>query len=293
MELRVLALVLMGMVGRKDPEEKKDENNNDNDEGAKKNNRRSMMTCVPLPNRGSKYYKVMTHHLFPHLQVLIGDNDGEVRRAAGETIVKLALRVDPADVVDLILAVPLKLAREGQKKPSSSQGNGGGGANKTASSGTTTPEDLLITASNLLADLSSFLPPTRLSPEACGRYISSTLLALAEDANFRVRRSAVQALPRALSSASVEEVKKRLLPKFASLSGDEMYRVRKASGECLVDVSRALAMLGWRVHFNEVWKDDTNTPTTTEAYYKLRTKSQIATLSKTLAECHEIRRRVL
>ena len=292
MELRVLALVLMGMVGRKDPEEKKDENNNDNDEGAKKN-RRSMMTCVPLPNRGSKYYKVMTHHLFPHLQVLIGDNDGEVRRAAGETIVKLALRVDPADVVDLILAVPLKLAREGQKKPSSSQGNGGGGANKTASSGTTTPEDLLITASNLLADLSSFLPPTRLSPEACGRYISSTLLALAEDANFRVRRSAVQALPRALSSASVEEVKKRLLPKFASLSGDEMYRVRKASGECLVDVSRALAMLGWRVHFNEVWKDDTNTPTTTEAYYKLRTKSQIATLSKTLAECHEIRRRVL
>ena len=83
------------------------------------------------------------------------------------------------------------------------------------------------------------------------------------------------------------------LQTFASLNGDEMYRVRKASGECLVDVSRALAMLGWRVHFNEVWKDDKNTPTATDAYYKLRTKGQIAALSKTLAECHEIRRRVL
>eukprot|EP00956_Cyclotella_meneghiniana_P038666 scaffold157783_cov25-Cyclotella_meneghiniana.AAC.1 len=67
---------------------------------------------------------------------------------------------------------------------------------------------------------------------------------------------------------------------------DEIYRVRKASssGDCLVDVSRALAMLGWRIHINEVWKDDANTPTTTEAYNKIRTKSQI---------CHEIRRRVL
>jgi len=53
----------------------------------------------------------------------------------------------------------------------------------------------------------------------------------------------VQALPRMLGSATLEDVKKRLLPKFVALSGDEMYRVRKASGECLVDVSRALGVL--------------------------------------------------
>ena len=37
----------------------------------------------------------------------------------------------------------------------------------------------------------------------------------------------------------LEDVKRRLLPKFVALSGDEMYRVRKASGECLVDVFSA------------------------------------------------------
>jgi hypothetical protein len=261
-ELRVMALVLMGMV---DNEEKKEEG----------------MPTLPVPNRGSKYYKVMTHHLFPHLQTLVADGDGEVRRAASETIVKLALRVDIEDVMDLILGVPLKLVREGQKKVA--QQAGGNGNNTPA-------EDLLITASNLLADLSSFLPPTRLPPQACSRFISPTLLSLSDDANFRVRRSAVQALPRALASASVDEVKKRLLPKFAALSGDEMYRVRKASGECLVDVSRALAVLPWRVHFEDVAPSDIHN---NHMYYKQRTKKQVEALSTSLAECLEIRRRIL
>jgi hypothetical protein len=97
-----------------------------------------------------------------------------------------------------------------------------------------------------------------------------------------------------LGSASVEEVKKRLLPRFAALSGDEMYRVRKASGECLVDVSRALSMLGWRVHFSDVYEDDCDScPDEDGRFYKRRTEAQLAGLSATLKECHEIRRRVL
>lgn len=282
-----MAFVLIGMAGRKDdPDE---ENNNDN--AASSNT--LMMPTLPLPNKNSKYYKVMTHHLFPHLQTLISDPDSEVRRAAGETIVKLALRVDSSDVIELILGVPLKLVREGQKKASSSHSNPQStAANNKVSS--TPAEELLITASNLLADLSSFLPPSRLTTEACGRFIAPTLLSLSEDANFRVRRSAVQALPRALSGASMEDVKKKLLPKFATLSGDEMYRVRKASGECLVDVSRALSLLGWRVHFSDVYDEDDDGSGMEEGrFYKLRSKAQLVDLLATLKECHEIRRRVL
>jgi hypothetical protein len=68
-------------------------------------------------------------------------------------------------------------------------------------------------------------------------------------------------------------VKKRLLPKFVALSGDEMYRVRKASGECLVDVSRALGVLPWRIHFGDVWmeeEEDDGGGDGERAFYKLR-----------------------
>ncbi|KAL7484224.1 hypothetical protein ACHAW6_009868 [Cyclotella cf. meneghiniana] len=293
-ELRVMALVLIGMAGRKEPPDADDCGVDEKKDASEVMHR---MPRLPLPNKASKYYKVMAHHLFPHLHVLVADADGEVRRAASETIVKLALRVHVDDVLDLILAVPLKMVRDGQKKAANPQlANNANSANNNAppSANNNTPaEDILITASNLLADIASFLPPPRLTTQSCARYISPTLLSLADDANFRVRRSAVQALPRALSSAGVEEVKKRLLPKFVSLSGDEMYRVRKASGECLVDVSRALAMLGWRVHFADVWIDKAEANRNGTDFYKRRSKKQIGDLSNTLKECHEMRRRVL
>ena len=307
----------------------------------------SIMSSLPQiskPNKNSKYYKVMVHHVLPHLYTLISDSDNEVRRAASENIVKLALRVDVDDVVPLILSIPLRLVKEGQKRASS------GSSSTTPSSSSTTSqqqqqqssnssievatasftttnntavdnkdtgggminpqtpaEDLLITSSNLLADLSSFLPPPRLSPDIATKYLSPAILALADDPNFRVRRAAVQAIPRMLGSATMDDVKRRLLPKFVTLSGDEMYRVRKASGECLVDVSRAIAILPWRVHFSDVWiTDDPNnniaggggggesyTTTTMPKFYKHRTKEQIDDIIKIITDCHEIRRRVL
>jgi serine/threonine-protein phosphatase 4 regulatory subunit 1 len=271
----------------------------------------------------------MVHHIFPHLYALVSDPDNEVRRAASETIVKLALRVDPEDVVTLCLSVPLRLVKEGQKRASSSSsssaagaagggttapgasapatGIGGGGGN-TGGVGTINPltpaEDLLTTSSNLLADLSSFLPPPRLPPEVATRYLTPAILALSDDPNFRVRRAAVQAIPRMLGSATLEDVRRRLLPKFAALSGDEMYRVRKASGECLVDVSRALGILPWRTHFGDVWMangggddgcdvDGGGVGGRTTSFYRRRTREQVDALLGTVRECHEIRRRVL
>ena len=111
-----------------------------------------------------------------------------------------------------------------------------------------------------------------------------------------------------LGSATLDDVKRRLLPKFVALSSDEMYRVRKASGECLVDVSRALGVLPWRLHFGDVWNADNNAKGSNssggggdaigqqqqqQTFYKVRTPDQILTLQNTIHECHEIRRRAL
>ena len=319
-ELKIICLVLMGMTGGSSS------GGNANAAGnvvSGKNNRNNnssskQITSLPQiarPDNSSKYYKVMVQHLFPHLFTLICDPDNEVRRAASETIVKLALRVAEEDVTTLALSIPLRLVKEGQKRASSnitqssnnkkedSAANNNNNNNNNSSTSNNNPqtpaEDLLITASNLLADLSSFLPPTRLSPETATRYFSPTILALAEDPNFRVRRAAVQALPRMMGGATLDDVKRRLLPKFILLSSDEMYRVRKASGECLVDVSRALTLLPWRLHFVDVWVDYNHhdasppPPNNTTMFYNQRTKKQINDLHNTIRECHEIRRQAL
>ncbi|KAL7437571.1 hypothetical protein ACHAXM_005679 [Skeletonema potamos] len=315
-ELKVICLVLMGMTGSSGGG-----GADDYDTTAKII---TSLPQIPKPDQSSKYYKVMVQHLFPHLFTLISDPDNEVRRAASETIVKLALRVAVEDVVTLALSIPLRLVKEGQKRATSNNtaqsnntngvgnnnNNAAGNANNNNNTNAQTPaEDLLITASNLLADLSSFLPPTRLSPDTATRYFSPTILALADDPNFRVRRAAVQALPRMMGGATLDDVKRRLLPKFISLSGDEMYRVRKASGECLVDLSRALTMLPWRLHFVDVWVDyddddennngansgnnKNNSSSTSSMFYKPRTNKQINDLHSTIRECHEVRRQAL
>ena len=337
-ELKIICLVLMGMTGGSNSTKgggaMDDTTVNDFSPTSitttATTTKSSIMSSLPQiskPNKNSKYYKVMVHHVLPHLYTLISDSDNEVRREASENIVKLALRIDVDDVVPLILSIPLRLVKEGQKRATSgssttttssssasappqqqsnggievAENNGGGGGGGGGSGGMINPqtpaEDLLITSSNLLADLSSFLPPPRLSPDVATRYLSPAILALAEDANFRVRRAAVQAIPRMLGSATIDDVKRRLLPKFVTLSGDEMYRVRKASGECLVDVSRAIAILPWRIHFRDVWIDDQNNNGGGESampeFYKHRTKEQIDDLLKIIIECHGIRRRVL
>ncbi len=366
-EIKILCLVLMGLTrmnGRPPIADPMDSN----PQIISKQQQQQQPTFpqIPKPTKSSKYYKVMVHHLFPHLYTLISDPDNEVRRSASENIVKLALRIDKDDVVTLALSIPLRLVKEGQARAASAAlssnpaGTGGATAantgpnsdnnssagNKISSNcnnsnndtavttGTsttinsrTTAEELLITASNLLADLSSFLPPPRLPPEVTTRYLSPTILTLADDPNFRVRRAAVQALPRMLGSATLDDVKRRLLPKFVALSADEMYRVRKASGECLVDVSRALVMLPWRLHFRDVWieeseggekdvtlkkgssgaeslvmvgegeekeeKEHRSPAKSNRKFYKLRTEEQIHDLLHTIHECHEIRRRTL
>ena len=50
-----------------------------------------------------------------------------------------------------------------------------------------------------------------------------------------MRRGAAQALPRVLGGMSLEDAKQKILLAFEKLSMDDMYRVRKSTGKCLVD----------------------------------------------------------
>ena len=100
-------------------------------------------------------------------------------------------------------------------------GSGGGGqppasvnATNTAAGGRALDEDLRITAANLLADLAS-LPPPRMTPRLVSVRILPVVLGLCSDASsFRVRRAAVQALPRLLAASSEADAAGRVLPAF-------------------------------------------------------------------------------
>ena len=52
-----------------------------------------------------------------------------------------------------------------------------------------------------------------------------------------------------LGLVMLDNVKQQLISKSVALSGDETYRVRKASRECLVGASRALGVSSRRIHF--------------------------------------------
>ncbi|KAI2497187.1 regulatory subunit [Fragilaria crotonensis] len=56
--------------------------------------------------------------------------------------------------------------------------------------------------------------------------------------------AAEHALPRILGgTGSLSLAQEAILPAFEELSGDDMYRVRKSTGECLVDMSRSLVIV--------------------------------------------------
>jgi serine/threonine-protein phosphatase 4 regulatory subunit 1 len=180
-------------------------------------------------------------------------------------------RLDPGTVRAVVLPAAAALAatpsiRRGMGSPAGKRGKakkgagggggadgGGGGLGATGAGGGgpppgeadgPTPEDLRVAAAGLLADLAA--PGTSVTPEDVAALVLPPLLALCADPHFRVRRAACQALPRLLAGGTVADAGGMVLPAFEVLSQDGMYRVRKAAGECLIDLSRALALLAHR-----------------------------------------------
>jgi hypothetical protein len=180
-------------------------------------------------------YRIVTTLVVGYLERLVMDTDVDVRRSASDTLAGLAYLVKSEDVAKCILPIPLKLAHQMPTKSLAKKGK------QEEQEGLT--EELRITAANLLAELGGAAEDGSIPTDLVREVILPVVLALCKDPGFRVRRAAAQALPRVLGGTKAEDASSRILPAFEALSRDEIYRVRKSTGECLVDMSRSLMIL--------------------------------------------------
>ena len=191
-------------------------------------------------------YTLVTTTLMNALSKLIADEDVDVRRAAADTLMGLAVQIAPDDIPGCVLPIPLRMCKERPPEGSQSAPQRPGGKPKK-SEAEQRAEDLRMTVANLLAELGGALAEHAHIQQRASKWVGSKLLPavlqLAQDSSFRVRRAAAQALPRIVGTCDVSTVSDMILPAFDRLSTDELYRVRKSTGECLVDMSRSLMIL--------------------------------------------------
>jgi hypothetical protein len=185
------------------------------------------LTCMYVDEKQNYnergYQVVMSHIVQTSLSTLVQDPDPDVRRAASESLSSLASHVKSEDVAPILLPIPLRMAQISPDPKKNSPFT----------------EDLKITAANLLGELGATL-----GKDVVSQFAAPAILKFAQDdVSFRVRRAAVQALPRILGGCTPDEAKDLILPAFSKLAQDDMYRVRKAAGECLVDMSRSLMLV--------------------------------------------------
>lgn len=175
-------------------------------------------------------YKAVTSAIVSYLNILVQDVDNDVRRAASESLAGLASQIPRKDVCQVLVPIPVQMAND-NLKPRKGMPEG-------------FHEELRITASHLLAELAGAAESGYVPPQCVEQHIWPAVLALCRDVSFRVRRSAAQALPRVLGGVgSLALTQSSILPAFEELSNDDMYRVRKSTGECLVDMSRSLMLV--------------------------------------------------
>jgi serine/threonine-protein phosphatase 4 regulatory subunit 1 len=207
-----------------------------------------------------------------YLNALIADADLDVRRAAATTMATLAIHLKAEDVPVHCLPISLKLVQEKLANPMA----------KKRSDADTKVDELRITACNLLAELAGaasereYLRAT--AAEWVPKQVLPAVLQLCADPSFRVRRSAVQALPRLLAACDWQVVKERIVPAFEELSSDQVHRIRKSSGECLVDMSRSLMILA-------AAQEDANTK---DAIFALRREKLIPIADRLIQDSHKM-----
>lgn len=191
----------------------------------------------PKRTYNEKGYKCVSTSIINLINTLITDPDMDVRKAASDGLATLTLYVKPKDVIQMILPIPLRLAHDDKIRLS-------GATSKTLEKDNNKEgiDDLRITACTLLGDIASLDSPD-ITPSLVSQYISPTIISFSKHSNFRVRRAAVQALPRVVNGSAIDDVYTNLLPCFIRLCEDDQYRVRKSVGECLVDMSRSIMLL--------------------------------------------------
>ncbi|CAJ1958596.1 unnamed protein product [Cylindrotheca closterium] len=180
----------------------------------------------------SQGYEIVTTAVVGYLNKLIQDPDVDVRRSASDSLAGLAMQVRKDDIAKAILPIPLQLAMS----PKSSK-------RQLSPEQESHMEELRITAANLLAELGGAAEKDGVPVNVVRESILPAVLSLCDDPGFRARRAAAQALPRVLAGTTMADAKSTVLPAFEVLSKDEVYRVRKSTGECLVDMSRSMMII--------------------------------------------------
>ena len=190
-------------------------------------------------------YAIVCERIVTYLNELIADSDLDVRRAAATAFAGLAQQLEPEDVPALCLPTPLRLVYQKPAGPPSSSGK-----KSKMSEADQRLEELRITSANLLAELGGAASENPILHEEAhwvSAQVLPAILELTEDPSFRVRRAGVQALPRILAACTFEDICDKIVPAFERLSQDGVYRIRKSTGECLVDMSRAMMILAARL----------------------------------------------
>ena len=183
-------------------------------------------------------YKVVIRNAIPHLSKLICDIDPDVRKAASDSLAGLAAYMQNADVLSLIVPIAIRL--------STSNTNSNAKANMM-NPRQPEPEDLRITSVSLLASLARAV-----TSEILTEKIIPTLAPFSQDTGFKVRKALVHAIPRVITFADFIDIKTYLLPLFDSLSRDDMYRVRKACAESMVEMSGGIVIVSKRREEEEI-----------------------------------------
>ncbi len=162
-----------------------------------------------LAASGERGYKALVDILLPLTARLLEDAKNEVRQASATTLVELSVLVRADDLGQHVLTIVLLLAHAQPEK-----------------------EEQRMTAAHLLNLLAE-----RLGQDLCKQFIIPEVVSLAEDPDFRVRKSTALNFHNICRVGGEHELFERLMPAFVRLSKDDMYRVRRACAESVFAIS--------------------------------------------------------
>ena len=175
----------------------------------------STMCQLSIALGAGKGYDLVVTQLLPLLAKLAGDVHSDVRASGAKALAMISMLLKPDDLAVHLFTIVIELAN--------AEGQDG------------TAEDLRMAA----AELMELLAP-HLGEELCEQFVVPTMQNLSEDDSFRVRKSVALHLSKIISTCIFEVNDERLIPMFLTLSNDEMWVVRKACAESIMDISLAM-----------------------------------------------------
>ena len=195
--------------------------------------------CIAL-GAGRGYAQVVDN-LLPLLGKLAGDSHPEVRAEGATALAGCAGLLKPEDLAAHLFTIVIGLAHAdgpvSETNPSESYAGyqGTDAPIDSVSTGAEAGEDLRMAAALLMERLGPHL-----GQELCNQFVVPTMEHLADDESFRVRKAVALHLSGIIKSVEELVNYERLIPMWIALAEDEIWGVRRACAESIMDVSQAL-----------------------------------------------------